>query len=63
MGVLRDNFFVILALRLLNLVSELQKAIQPGGDYASLELELSEDGQVRAFLDNLVESATQLPLK
>ena len=42
----------------LNLVSELQKAIQPGGDYASLELELSEDGQVRAFLDNLVVSYT-----
>lgn len=42
----------------LNLVSELHKAIQPGGDYASLELELSEDGQVRAFLDNLVVSYT-----
>ena len=36
----------------------MQKAIQPGGDYASLELDLSEDGQVGAFLDNLVVSYT-----
>ena len=42
----------------LNLVSELQKAIQPGGDYAALELELSEDGQVQAFLNNLVVNYT-----
>ena len=42
----------------LNLVSELQKAIQPGGDYAALELELGEDGQVQAFLNNLVVNYT-----
>ena len=42
----------------LNLVSELQKAIQPGGDYAALELELNEDGQVQAFLNNLVVNYT-----
>ena len=35
-------------------VFELQTAIQPGGDYASLELELKDDGQVEAFLRNLV---------
>ena len=37
-----------------NLVLELQTTIQPGGDYASLELELKDDGQVEAFLKNLV---------
>ena len=42
----------------LNLASELQKAIQPGGDYAALELELNEDGQVQAFLNNLVVNYT-----
>lgn len=42
----------------LNLVSELQKAIQPGGDYVALELEFSEDGQVQAFLNNLVVNYT-----
>lgn len=34
----------------LDLVSELQTAIQAGGDYASLDLELKEDGQVETFL-------------
>lgn len=37
-----------------DLVSELQKAIQPGWEYAALELELGEGGQVEAFLSNLV---------
>ena len=42
----------------LNLVSELKNAIQPGGHYAALELELSENGQVQAFLNNLVNNYT-----
>jgi len=33
-------------------------AFQPGGDYASLELELKEDGQVQTFLKNLVVNHT-----
>lgn len=41
-----------------DLVPELQTAIQPGGDYASLELELKDDGQVEAFLKNLVINYT-----
>jgi len=36
----------------------LHTAIQPGGDYASLVLELKDDGQVEAFLENLVVSYT-----
>ena len=42
----------------LDLVSELQTAIQAGGDYASLDLELKEDGQVETFLKNLVVNYT-----
>ena len=41
-----------------DLVLELQTTIQPGGDYASLELELKDDGQVAAFLKNLVINYT-----
>lgn len=39
---------------------ELQKAIQPGGEYAALELELGEGGQVEAFLSNLVVNEVNL---
>ena len=41
-----------------DLVLELQTAIQPGGDYASLELELKDDSQEEAFLKNLVVNYT-----
>ena len=41
-----------------DLVLELQKAIQPGGDFSSLELELKGDRQVAAFLKNLVVNYT-----
>lgn len=41
-----------------DLVSELQKAIQPGGEYAALELELGEGGLVEAFLSNLAVNYT-----
>ena len=42
----------------LDLVSELQTATQAGGDYASLDLELKEDGQVETFLKKLVVNYT-----
>ena len=41
-----------------DLVLELQTTIQPDGDYASLKLELKDDGQVEAFLKNLVVNYT-----
>ncbi|CAH3142593.1 unnamed protein product [Porites evermanni] len=40
------------------LLNALQTTIQPGGDYASLELELTDDGQIEAFLKNLVVNYT-----
>ena len=39
-------------------MSELKKAIQPGGHYAALELESSENGQVQAFRNNIVANYT-----
>ncbi|PFX26967.1 hypothetical protein AWC38_SpisGene8365 [Stylophora pistillata] len=41
-----------------NLVVESQTAIQPGGDYASLELGLKDHGQVEAFPKNVVVNYT-----
>ena len=41
-----------------DLVLELKTALQPGGDYASLELELKDDCQVEGFLKTLVTNFT-----